>query len=376
LADAARHSKAGRERSIMKPEVFRRTIAALTLLASSTLSFGATPPKLNVGDAAPKLQTGKWIQGEPVKEFQKGKAYIVEFWATWCGPCKFAIPHLNEIHSRFKDKGLVVIGQDCSEQDESQVAPFVKKMGTNMSYRVVLDDKQGAEGGKMAQTWMEAAGREGIPCAFLIDTAGLIAWIGHPLQLNDNLIQDVLAGKFDVKKAAADYVKEREDREKLQIVGNELNRAMMNKDWDLATTKLAEAEKIAPSPNFEMARFYILIGKKDYAAAYKSAREFSNTHKDDAMVQNALAWQIVSNKAIEKPDLELADLLATRANDASQGKDAGILDTVARVAFMRNNKEKAIDFQQKAVALADEEVKDRLQKTLDSYKKGQLPEIE
>ena len=360
----------------MKRKMSKCTVMALALLASSWLSFSATPSKLKVGDPAPKLQTGKWIQGEPVKEFQKGKAYLVEFWATWCAPCRISIPHLNQIHSRFKDKGLVVIGQDCSEEDESQVAPFVKKMGTNMTYRVVLDNKQGSERGKMAETWMDAAGREGIPSAFLIDPNGLIAWIGHPLQLDDALIQDVLAGKFDVKKAATDYAKEQEDREKLRIVGNELNRAMMNKDWELATAKLAEAEKIAPSPNFEMARFYILVGKKDYAAAYKSARDFSDTHKDDAMVQNALAWQIVSNKTIEKPDLELADLLATRANAAAEGKDIGVLDTMARIAFMQKKKDKAIDLQQKAVTLADGDVKDRLEKTLESYKKGQLPEVE
>jgi len=150
---------------------------------------------LKVGAPAPKLSTGKWVQGEPVNEFQRGKTYLVEFWATWCGPCRVSIPHLNEIHSKYKDKGLVVIGQDCWEQDDSLVGPFVKRMGDKMTYRVALDDKQDSEKGKMAENWMTASGRNGIPSAFLVDTKGKIAWIGHPMELNDQAIDDVLAGK-------------------------------------------------------------------------------------------------------------------------------------------------------------------------------------
>ena len=157
---------------------------------------------LKVGDPAPKLQTGKWVQGEPVKEFEKEKAYIVEFWATWCGPCRVSIPHLNDIHNKFKVKGLVVIGQDCWERDDSLVAPFVKSMGDKMTYRVALDDKADSEKGKMAETWMAAAGRNGIPSAFLVDTKGKVAWIGHPMELKDKTVEEVLADKYDLKKAA------------------------------------------------------------------------------------------------------------------------------------------------------------------------------
>ena len=176
-------------------------VALLAVTVGMTITLAAAPT-LKVGDPAPRLQTGKWMQGEPVKQFQKGKAYIVEFWATWCGPCRATIPHLNEVYSKFKDKGLVVIGQNCWERDESLVAPFIKKMGDKMTYRVALDDKSSNQKGQMARTWMEAAGRNGIPSAFLVDTKGVIAWIGHPMALKDEVIEQVLAGKFDVRKAA------------------------------------------------------------------------------------------------------------------------------------------------------------------------------
>ncbi len=184
----------------MKTITLAAIAGALTLAASTGSSQeNETKVTLKVGDPAPKLQVGKWVQGEPVKQFEKGTAYIVEFWATWCGPCRVSIPHLNEIANKFKDKGLVVIGQDCWERDESQVEPFINKMGDKMTYHVALDDKEGNEKGLMATTWMAAAGRNGIPSAFLVDKKGTVVWIGHPMQLDDSTIQQVLDGKFDVK---------------------------------------------------------------------------------------------------------------------------------------------------------------------------------
>src|SRR6267142_4879134 len=178
--------------------------ATLAVLALGTTFSSAAEKTLKVGDPAPKLQTGKWVQGDAVKDFEKGKAYVVEFWATWCGPCRVSIPHLNETYNKYKDKGLVVIGQDCWEKDDELVAPFVEKMGEKMTYRVALDDKSSDGKGQMAKTWMEAAGQNGIPSAFLVDTKGVIAWIGHPMQMKEATIEEVLAGNFDVKKAAAD----------------------------------------------------------------------------------------------------------------------------------------------------------------------------
>ena len=175
-------------------------LALAVILTTVGIAGQAAEGKLKVGDPAPKLQVGKWIQGEPVKDFEKDKAYVVEFWATWCPPCRTSIPHLNEIHLKFKDKGLVVIGQDAFEQKEDGVAKFVKDMGDKMTYRVALDEKKDAkDGGRMAETWMKAAEQKGIPTAFVVDKNGKIAWIGHPMKLEEPFIEQVLAGTDQAK---------------------------------------------------------------------------------------------------------------------------------------------------------------------------------
>jgi tetratricopeptide (TPR) repeat protein/thiol-disulfide isomerase/thioredoxin len=344
----------------------------LLALAASPRVF-ADPPTLNVGDPAPKLQNGKWVQGDPVQDLERDKAYLVEFWATWCGPCRVSIPHLNEIHLKFKDKGLVVVGQDCWEQDDALVAPFVKTMGENMTYRVALDDKKTDEKGVMALTWMAAAGRNGIPSAFLIGKDGRIAWIGHPMELKDSVIEEVLAGKFDLQNAATEYARQIKNQAQLNALWQDFNTARQAKKWDEALAKLDDIEKLTPQDQrfaLGQQRFFILITKKDYNAAYKLAEQMSDAQPENAGVQNELAWKMVSDVTIEKPDLELADKIATRAVAASKSQDADILDTLACVLFMEGKQDRAVALEEQAANLSEGSRKQMFQKTLESYKKG------
>jgi thiol-disulfide isomerase/thioredoxin len=343
--------------------------------ANSVQVAGAT---LKIGDPAPKLQVAQWVQGEPVKAFDTNHVYIVEFWATWCGPCRVSIPHLNELWQQFKDQGVVVIGQDVWEQDDSAAAPFVKKMGDKMTYRVALDDKSQDKDGAMATTWMAAAEQNGIPTSFIINKQGRIAWIGHPMELNEKLLNDILAGHYDVNKAAAEYEQRQQNEQKLMDLSKKLSASLKQKDWDGAEAAAAQMEKLLPADareGLDAVRFQILLGRKDYAGAYKLGSSISDAHPDNAALQNELAWFIAAQPELEKRDLALAEKMAGRANEATQGKEPAVLDTLARVQFMSGKTNEAVATEQKAVDLADGMGKIMLQKTLMSYQQGKLPDL-
>jgi tetratricopeptide (TPR) repeat protein len=226
-----------------------------------------------------------------------------------------------------------------------------------------------------------------------------------------------LAGKFDVAKAAKEYLETQRSETQLRPLRAAVSQAIHAKDWDTAAAKLAEEEKLLPEDQqsgLDFTRFSILVGKKDHAGAdklaatmrethksdpklqdeldmtrlnilflikeypeaYRLAAQMSETHPSDADLQNDLAWRLVADKAIEQPDLALAETIATRANEAAKGESAPILDTLARVLFMEGKKEKAIELQQKAVSLAQGPEKTYMQQSLDSYKKGELPKAD
>ncbi|MBS0196609.1 MAG: TlpA family protein disulfide reductase [Planctomycetes bacterium] len=149
---------------------------------------------LKAGDKAPTLAVSKWVKGDAVSGFEAGKVYVVEFWATWCGPCRASIPHLTELQKKNKD--VVFMGIAASERMPKEggdtrletLKKFVDDKGSEMDYRVGYDPDR-----KMSETWMRPAGQDGIPCAFLVGGDGKIAWIGHPSDLEEPLAKAVAA---------------------------------------------------------------------------------------------------------------------------------------------------------------------------------------
>ncbi|MEO6597635.1 MAG: TlpA disulfide reductase family protein, partial [Planctomycetota bacterium] len=166
------------------------------LLALSLAPLAAQD--LTAGMPAPPLHINKWLKGEPVAAFAKDRVYVVEFWATWCGPCIDGMPHLSEVQKKNKDR-LTVIGVTSEDEHNTLAAAeaMVKSKGESMGYTVAWDD-----GGKTNAAWFEASGQDGIPCAFVVDGKGVLVWIGHPQWL-DVVLPDVLAGKGDAEQLAA-----------------------------------------------------------------------------------------------------------------------------------------------------------------------------
>jgi thiol-disulfide isomerase/thioredoxin len=359
--------------SLMAAPALMPTMALAQAAPDAPMAKPAAKPaaeaKLKVGDKAPAIEVEKWIKGDPVTGFEPGKAYIVEFWATWCGPCIRAFPHLSELQKQYKDK-LTVIGvnvwENYDEIDAEGIAKFVEKQADRMSYSVAYDGKPG----KTDQAYMKAALQRGIPAAFLVDTTGKIAFIGHPMEI-DSVLPDVLAGTFDPAKHA-------EKQKALKGKQGEFTKAANAKEFDKALTILDDLQKLDPknASLLSVTRFGMLLtGKKDYAAAYgmKTALLADPKISKDAQMLNQIAWMVIDPEGqvpADKRDNDFALAVATKAAEASEFKDAAILDTYAYALFNKGEKAKAVEWQTKAVELAEQpEMKEELQKNLEKFKK-------
>lgn len=191
---------------------------SLSRLAIFGLAFAAgalaqAEQTLQIGDPAPPLKTARWLKGTPVPKFEKGKVYVLEFWATWCGPCKMAMPHLTQLAKKFGDK-VTFIGVDIWEDQhaepgvslDAKVDQFMQKDGDLMGYNVCAS----SEDGFMTKNWMAPANQNGIPATFVIDKDSKIAWVGHPSYLEEPLSK-IVDGTFDAKGYAAEFEKRRKE---------------------------------------------------------------------------------------------------------------------------------------------------------------------
>jgi len=354
-------------------------VALLTGVALSTARAGS----LGVGDSAPKLDVKSFVKGDAVKELEPGKLYVVEFWATWCGPCKTSIPHLTELQKKHPE--ITFIGVSVFEQSQDAVKPFVAEMGDKMAYRVAIDsvpkDAKGNDGA-MAKSWMQAASQDGIPTAFIINKEAKIAWIGHPGSMEEPL-EKIAAGSWDLKAAAEEFRKAAEDQKQAEQGDAKLQEAVRSGDHKKIVAIVDELVAATPSreldfENVSGRKLAALIKLDEQDKALEYARKLSKSDLGkSAEGLNELAWGIVDPDAGLKPSAKLVQFAvetARRADLMAESKDAGIADTLAKAYFDSGDVAKAVDNQERAVRLAKGsqyeaqigELKDRLEK----YKKA------
>lgn len=159
------------------------------------------PDSLNIGDFAPSLYINKWIKGIPVKKFEKGNVYVIEFWATWCAPCIALMPHLSTLAREYGKDSVTIIGVNVDGLEKKatikKIQAFVDSMGKQMDYKVAIEDSN-----FMGTAWLNASGELSIPLSFVVDAEGTIAWIGHPVNL-ESVLYRIVNNTWNKKEALA-----------------------------------------------------------------------------------------------------------------------------------------------------------------------------
>jgi len=302
----------------------RRQLLPLLLAALALPGWNRTVQAIDLGDPAPALTIAEWVKGKPV-DLKKGgedHVYVVEFWATWCPPCRASIPHLSEVQAEFKDKKVTIIG--ISDETPAKVNPFVTNMGDKMAYTVALDDDRATY-----KSYMEAFGVNGIPHAFIVNQKGQIAWHGHPMAGLDTALKQIVAGTFDI----------------------------------------AAAQRAAKAEQLLQEYFAIVAAGKSTPEAAKMGADIVRDGATNPELLNQFSWLILTHPAVKDRDLDLALKAGKAAYDASQGKDPAIIDTYARALFDTGKPGEAIRLQQEAIALCkDPDMKAALEDTLDRYR--------
>lgn len=349
----------------MLSRIFQFAFVVLPLLTvatpNSTVGAAINEDALTIGSKAPELDVEHWVSNgagkfQPVTAFKPGKVYIVEFWATWCGPCIQSMPHLSELQEKYSGKGLQIIS--ISDENVDTVNAFLKRSVPNTEdktykqltgvYCLTTDPD-----GSSHDSYMRASGQNGIPAAFIVGKQGHIEWIGHPLEI-DQPLDKVVNDQWDRVSYAKKLDEEKKAFETFKNVLTSVSKKMQAGETEAAISLMDEAVSQHKDSNIgkelEVARLELLLSTGSDRAA-KALTDFAAANNQPevlAQLASGIVQLKVAGEPINDSVLKAAEQIAANAVKANP-KDARMLFTLARVYHQNGDLDKAIETQKMAM---------------------------
>lgn len=353
---------------MLNSSLFALGCSALFVMSAGMPLLAASPEKKENKTAAPAeaLPTLSleglpevWLQGAPVKEWEKDKVYIFEFWATWCGPCLAAMPHMEQLHQAFKDNPrMQIIGVNVMDRKTPEVLKeFIKNRPTPLNYTMAVD----VDGKKTREKWLEPLKVNGIPHAFAVKNGRLI-WRGHPSQLSEKTMQAMLKPDFSAASLAAkgpdagarEWQHYRETSQKV--------RELVEKDGKQgAQALLKQVQGSGKFPQdqviqLKMIPFLVLAEQGKFEEAQSVLNDVSREYPDDYRVQIDIAGTLMEGKSVPagKMDAALVERCLNRCIEISRksNKEASLpWRMMAELRERQGNMKEALQDMEKALSL-------------------------
>lgn len=308
----------------------RAAVCFLTTVVASSSVGAAAPDQLLIGDRPPPLgDKATWIRGSPVDQFELGRVYVLDYWATWCGPCIANIPHLNELSSKYKDQNTTIIGI-AVQPSEASMSPrdYALQEKSHFGYAVAEEVN-----GLVEQSFIIPTGHSGLPFAQIIDRSGRLAWMGHPSDGMDKALDEIVRGQFDLARFADEMNPQIKRRLATRPLYDEARSAFRTGEYGRANELIEKLLALDPDTyaSLSVTGFLTrLISLDDPDSAYDYARRMmAGLWSEKPALLRQAASAIIHESGVPRRDFELALKLAKKAVELTQREDAQSLVALA-----------------------------------------------